>query len=183
MTDQEIYNGILKRDNATFSYMYNEYKSMIFSMIQKNNGGEEDAMDILQEGLLALWTNVKLGKFDLQKNAKISTYLYTLCRNLWISEIRKSKTMQIVSDSESLQIADSAGEAEEQYSQVKMIQRQLEKLGDHCKQLLTWFYYEKKSMRDIATLLNITEKSAKNSKYRCMQNMRAQYIKAQDNES
>ena len=57
MTDQEIYEGIVQQDNKTFLFLYNKYKGRIIGMVQKNSGSEEDALDIFQEGLIALWTN------------------------------------------------------------------------------------------------------------------------------
>ena len=91
MTEQEIFDGIARKDNRTFLYLYKKYQGSILNMVQKNNGNEEDALDIFQEGLIALWTNISKGKFKVQDKAKISTYLYALCRNIWISRLRKKQ--------------------------------------------------------------------------------------------
>ncbi len=45
-------------------------------------------------------------------------------------------------------------------------------LGNPCKQLLTTFYFEKKSLREIADELQIEENTARNKKYRCMEKLR-----------
>ena len=45
-------------------------------------------------------------------------------------------------------------------------------LGQPCKQLLTDFYYDKKSLRIIASELQIEEASVRNKKYRCMEKLR-----------
>ena len=175
LTNKEIYNGILNRDNKTFTYLYKEYKDMITAMVIKNSGNEDDALDIFQEGLTALWTNIKMGKFEIQSNTKISTYLYTLCRNLWISKIRKVKPLYVVDDESTREIADEAYEAEENHERVSTLEKQLKRLGENCQKLLRLFYYEKASMKDIALSMQITEKTAKNNKYRCMQNLKSLY--------
>ena len=41
-----------------------------------------------------------------------------------------------------------------------------------CKSLLKLFYFEKKSMEEISELINITDASARNKKYRCMQKLK-----------
>ena len=46
------------------------------------------------------------------------------------------------------------------------------KLGSECKELLTKFYFEKASLRDIASELSLGEASARNKKYRCIQKLR-----------
>jgi len=47
-----------------------------------------------------------------------------------------------------------------------------EGLGDACKTLLTKFYFEKKSMKEIAHELQLDAASTRNKKYRCMQTLR-----------
>ena len=47
------------------------------------------------------------------------------------------------------------------------------KLGKECKELLEVFYFEKKSLREIAAQFNIGEASARNKKYRCIQKLRS----------
>ncbi len=183
MTDQEIYTGIIRKDNTTFAYLYKEYKGMILSMVQKNNGHEADAMDIFQEGLVAMWTNISTEKYTLKENTKLSTYLYALCRNIWISRLRKAKpgmTIEIQDEHHHLSDID---EMEENYDLITTLEKKLSKLNEGCRNLLKLFYYEKTSLRDIALSMNITEKTAKNNKYRCMQSLRSFYENNAEDES
>ena len=175
MTEQEIFEGIARKDNKTFLYLYNQHQGMILRMVQKNNGNEEDASDVFQEGLIGLWTNISKGTFQIQNSAKVSTYLYALCRNIWISKLRKKKTVYSLDDNPHLEIADEIDEMEQQHEQINQLEAQFKKLGDNCRKLLTLFYYQKTSLKIIAEQLDITEKTAKNNKYRCMQKLRTIY--------
>jgi RNA polymerase sigma factor (sigma-70 family) len=176
VTDQEIYEGIARRDNRTFLYLYEQYQGRILHMVQQNNGNSADATDIFQEGLIALWTNIKQGKFELTNNAKISTYLYALCRNLWISRLRKKKIIQPVDNNPKLEaIADEVDDMETQNEQITTLRNHFSRLSEGCRKILQLFYYQKVSLKEIAGQLNITEKTAKNNKYRCMQNLRSNY--------
>lgn len=175
VTDSEIFKGIQQKDNQTFLHLYQTYKDRIISMVHKNSGTEEDAMDIFQEGIIALWTNIEKGKYQLQENAKIGTYLFALCRNIWISRLRKRKvTKEIDSDTDLLETTDIHA-LEEEYEKVNQLTQLINRLGDACQKLLQLFYYDKSSLKDIATVMGITEKTAKNNKYRCMQNLRQLY--------
>lgn len=175
MTDREILQGITQKDNHTFLYLYQTHKDRIVHMVNRNSGTDDDAMDIFQEGILALWTNISQGKYELKENAKISTYLFALCRNLWISKLRKRKEVKPVED-HTLQIDPAEVDAlEEEYEQVKQLKSLFNKMGDSCKKLLDLFYFKKSSLKEIAVLMEITEKTAKNNKYRCMQNLRQLY--------
>lgn len=174
LTDKEIFEGIVQKDNRVFRHLYQEQKGKILQMVLKNSGQEEDALDIFQEGMLCLWTNIQNGKFQLQSNTRISTYLYTLCRNLWISKLRKNKPQVAL---EGLQVAeeDEQDEELEKFEQVRQLERVFQKLDEGCQKMLRLFYYQKESMKIIAQKMDITEKSAKNNKYRCMQKLRALY--------
>ncbi len=174
MTEQEIFDGIARKDNRTFLYLYNKYQDSILRMVQKNNGNEEDALDIFQEGLIALWTNISQGKFKVNDKAKISTYLYTLCRNIWISRLRKKKYTQSIEDNPNIQTVE-VEDMTEYHERVNKLERDFDKLGEACKKLLTLFYYQKASLQEIAESMDLTVKTAKNTKYRCMKSLRAIY--------
>lgn len=175
MTDQEIVEGISRKDNGTFLYLYREYQGQILRMVQKNNGNAEDARDIFQEGLLALWANISSGKFQMQASVRVSTYLYTLCRNIWISKLRKRKVTHSIDQNPGLEVAAEVSDLEAQYEQIKTLEKQFGKLGDACRKILTLAYFKKASMKEIAAQMDITEKTAKNNKYRCMQRLRTFY--------
>jgi len=175
MTDLEIFNGIVSKDNTTFSYLYTEYKNMIFSMVKKNSGDDTDAHDVFQDGLVALWVNISSGKYQLSENVKLSSYLYTLCRNIWISKIRKRKPTQELLEKDEQALSMDIDADTDKYDKVNALMQNLKKLGTTCQQLLKLFYYEKKSLKLIAEKMSITEKTAKNNKYRCMQNLRSLY--------
>lgn len=181
MTDQEIFDGIARKDDKTFLYLYQQHQAQILRMVQKNSGSESDALDIFQEGLLALWTNISQGKFLLRENTRISSYLHTLCRNIWISKLRKRKVMYSIDDNPALEIAAETTDMEEHYGHIKQLERHFKNLSNACQRLLQLFYYQKASLKEIAETLDLTEKTAKNNKYRCMQKLRANYT--QENKS
>jgi RNA polymerase sigma factor (sigma-70 family) len=175
VTEQELYDGIAQQDNRVFLYLYENFQGKILGMVQQNSGDEAEAMDVFQEGLVALWTNINKGTFTLKENARITTYLYALCRNIWISRLRKRKITQPLESDERIEIPDDTDALEAEHDRIQELGRQLDKLGEACQQLLRLYYYEKKAMQEIAEQLGLTPKTAKNNKYRCMQRLRALY--------
>lgn len=172
MTDQEIYTGVAHKDNKAFLYLYETNLDSVIRLVTKNNGTPDDARDVFQEGLLALWTNVSNGKFEVNDNVKLSTYLYSLCRNIWISRLRKNKVLYSIKDYHQEEIADEVDQMSRHYDRIIMLEKQFQKLGGSCQKLLKLFYFDKAKLKEIAMILGITEKSAKNNKYRCMQTLR-----------
>jgi len=175
VTEQEIYEGIAQKDNATFLHLYREQQGKILDMVRKNKGSEEEALDIFQEGMLCLWTNIQKGKFELRQEARISTYLFSICRNLWMNRLRKKKVMVPI-DSLAQGLPEEEGtDWESEYEKLKVLEGKFTQLDPTCQQMLRFFYYEKAPLKDIALAMGYTEKTAKNNKYRCMKKLRALY--------
>ena len=78
-------------------------------------------------------------------------------------------------DNPQIQIADEVGDMEEEYERIKKLETVFQKLGDACRTLLQMFYYKKSSLKEVAEVMGITEKTAKNNKYRCMQSLKQQF--------
>src|ERR1700749_2568921 len=90
MTDKEIIEGIKKGDERVLDYLYKKNYKMMVNMIIKNNGSEDEAKDVYQDALIVLWQ--KLLSIDFVLSSKISTFLYSICQNLWRKELeRKSR--------------------------------------------------------------------------------------------
>jgi RNA polymerase sigma factor (sigma-70 family) len=48
-------------------------------------------------------------------------------------------------------------------------------LGERCRKILYLFYYQRQSMEEIAAAMELTADSAKNQKYRCLNQLRELY--------
>jgi len=157
-------------------YTTNYYKVEAF--ILKNNGTKEHAKDIFQDAFLALWKNVKQDKFVPQNESSISGYLYTIAKHKWMDYLRSKNYKKTIASS-SLINMDSSDDISDKINDDKLNDERLHSvmhafkvLGMPCKSLLTKFYFEKKSMKDIADELQLDAASTRNKKYRCMQKLR-----------
>jgi RNA polymerase sigma factor (sigma-70 family) len=169
MTDKEILQHLENdRYNRAVKGLYNCFPS-IRQIIVSNSGNKEDAEDIFQDALLILYKKVKSGNFILSSSLK--TYLTGVGRNLWYQELRRRGKETMIIQTEDAE--DSVG-LEPQYRQAEMA---FNLLGEKCKQLLVLFYFKKKSMLEIAHILEFTnEKIVKNQKYRCLEKAKDNYI-------
>ena len=85
MKDREILERIGQGEEKALDYLYQKYYRMMVKMVVDNSGTEEEAKDIYQEALLAFWQKAASRKLVL--TSKISTYLYSICKNLWRKEL------------------------------------------------------------------------------------------------
>lgn len=160
MNDQEILDRIKKGDESALDFLYKKNYKMMVNMIIKNNGTEEEAKDVYQEALLAFWQKAASGKLEM--TSKISTYIYSICQNLWRKELdRKSRLRNEEKDGA---VTDGHDEQE----RVRIINQCINELGETCKKILFYFYYDDYSMDEIAEKLGFANAdTAKTKKYKC----------------
>ena len=129
-------------------------------IVLSNSGSEDEAKDIFQEALLTFWQKAVSGNLVL--TSKISTYLYSICLNLWRKELdRKSRLSSDIKDSEEYQ-------THEQEEKVRIVRECIDELGDTCKKILTYYYFDGLSMNDIAEKMEFANQdTAKTKKYKC----------------
>ncbi|MCL8008755.1 sigma-70 family RNA polymerase sigma factor [Gelidibacter japonicus] len=160
-------------------YIANYYK--IEALVLKNNGSKEHAKDVYQDAFIAVWKNVKNDQFIPENETALQGYLYQIAKNKWMDTLRspsfkRTKMIQHELNDLDKSIDQNGHEKnEEQEFFKKRLEQTMEafkNLGGPCKELLTAFYYDKASLRDIANKLNIEENTARTKKYRCMEKLR-----------
>lgn len=160
MKDREILDKIAKGDESALKYLYKKYYRMMTKLVISNNGSEEEAKDIYQDALIVFWQKVIGGQLIL--TSRISTYLYSVCLNLWRKELDRKNRLSHEEKDEA-QYMDNDKEERE-----KIIHECINELGDTCKKILTYYYFEKMSMQDIAEKLDFANTdTTKTKKYKC----------------
>ena len=160
MKDREILDKIAKGDESALKYLYKKYYRMMTKLVISNNGSEDEAKDIYQDALIVFWQKVIGGQLVL--TSRISTYLYSVCLNLWRKELDRKNRLSH-EEKDEVQFIDNDREERE-----KIIHECINELGDTCKRILTYYYFEKISMKDIAEKLDFANTdTAKTKKYKC----------------
>lgn len=178
MTDLEIIeilrNNDIKGSTNALKTIYKNNYYMVEDYVKKNNGTKDDAKDLFQDSVIVLYKNIKKDSFLL--SGKISTYLYSISRNLWLKKLRdtKIKTTEIDTHNESFSTSETI-QLKIEYSENQIfLGRLLTKAGEKCKKILKAFYYDKQSMKTIAEMQGYSsEQVAKNQKLRCLKKIRS----------
>jgi len=160
MKDSVILDRIGRGDEKALDELYRKYYRMMTRAIIKNNGTEEEAKDIYQEALIVFWQ--KAVSHQLVLTSKISTYLYSICLNLWRKELdRKSRLSH--EEKDGVEYID-----DESLERSKIIHQCIEQLGDTCQKILMYYYFDDMSLQDIANKLGFANaETAKTKKYKC----------------
>lgn len=172
----ELVNAIKSNNSSVIKKFYTENYKKVELLILKNSGSVEYAKDIYQDAFITVWTHIKNNKFTPKNETALQGYLYKVSKNKWMDVLRSksfknSKTLNY-------KILDFVASEDQEdtdlkNNKLKLTMLAFKNLGQSCKELLNTFYFEKKSLKDIASKLKIEETTARNKKYRCMEKLRA----------
>lgn len=160
MKDSEIMKAISKGDESALDYLYKKYYRMMTRIVITNSGTEDEAKDVYQDALVVFWQKVRSGNLVL--TSKISTYIYSVCLNLWRKELdRKSRLSH--EEKDGVEIMDFDRE-----ERSKIIHECINELGDTCRKILSYYYFDGMNMSEIAERLGFANTdTAKTKKYKC----------------
>lgn len=176
MTDAAIIEGILQDDDMALSRLYKLHFPMVLFFVQSNSGTEDDAKDIFQEAVIVFYEKIKAGQLEL--NCQIKTYLYSICRRLWLKRLSRSSRFSpgMVEDTESElapRVEDDVDLAEQNELKFEAMANALAQLGEPCKTLLEDFYLRSMGMPEITEKFGYNNvDSAKNQKYKCLMRLK-----------
>ena len=169
--DQEkaLLEGLAANDTNAIETIYRENYAVIQAFVVKNNGYPDDARDIFQEAMIVLFEKAKSNSFVL--SCQIKTYLYSVCRRLWLKKLQKqnrySPSIEMIK--ETIPVEEEIESYEKRNDNILLMEQALSKIGEPCKSLLEAFYIQKKSMPEIATSFGYTNAdNAKTQKYKCL---------------
>lgn len=153
-----------ERDQA-WEFVYKTYYPIIRDSICRNSGNKDDATDIFQDGLLILHRNLDNGTF--RGDASIKTYIFSICRNLWLKELKKRK--QYDNLEAEIDPALDPHAMQNYFINVEIVGLLLNELKEDCRKILIEYYFNNRSMAELKEMFNVNSvQAAKNKKFRCM---------------
>lgn len=167
--DKHLLEGILKADPTSVKKVYDLALPSVITFIRENSGGEEDARDIFQEAIMALYRRLEKGDFEL--TCLLKSYLRIICRNLWMTRLRDKKSVSELTEDESkIELEDSVQNQIENSERHQLFLKHFDQLEDGCKKILALFF-EKIPLKEIAVRLDTSLGYIKKRKFVCKQRL------------
>ncbi len=174
MNEKEIFERICKGDEKALEFLYQKYYRMMTKLVITNSGTEEEARDVYQDALIVFWQKATSGNLVL--TSKMSTFIYSICQNLWRKELDRKKRLSNEEKDTAVLLDTDSTERE------KILAKCIDQLGETCKRVLMLYYFEEMSMQDIADKLGFANTdTAKTKKYKCKKKL-DELVKAQYSE-
>lgn len=163
----------LKEDkHEAWAYAYKEFRPMVISMVRKNSGTHEQAVDLFQNVMTAVHSNIKRDKVSLDSNMK--NYIYTLAINQWRYSLRKKEINFSIEENEFM-LKDISAEDDNVNAYEEALDGILNNIQDKCRDLIMAKYSsEKKPMDYIANMFGFkNSRSATSQLNKCMEKARS----------
>lgn len=172
-TEQALLKGLALNDSKAIETIYKDNFSMVQAFILQNNGSYDDARDIFQEAMIALYDKARSDSFVL--TSQIRTYVYSICRRLWLKRLQQMGryTGQVEMLEETVAVEEDVDMHEKRNAEFAIMDRAMNSLGEPCKSLLEGYYIKKMGMTELAEEFGYTNAdNAKNQKYKCLMRLK-----------
>ena len=170
LPDKHIIRGIIENDSRVIKEIYDEYFPMVERMIVNTGGDRERAKDVFQEAMIIIVK--KLSGGDIQLTCRFSTYIYGICKRVWMQEKRK----WINRMNSGNPVADRAEEppspaGEEENRIRKLFYRHFRELSPECRKILI-LHFNKVPIEEIRQILDKQNPHyIMDRKYRCKKSL------------
>lgn len=143
--DELLLLRIHQGDNKAFELLVKRWNKRLLSFAYKYTKSTDASKDIVQEGWIAIYNGIN----KLKDSSKFSTWAFRIIYNKIMDWIKIQKKQQEFND----QIQQESL-TEEEIEPID-ITKYLEQLPTAHKAMLTLFYLEKQSIKQIAEILNV----------------------------
>ncbi|MBL0883364.1 MAG: sigma-70 family RNA polymerase sigma factor [Chitinophagaceae bacterium] len=171
--EQALLKGLANNDSKAIETIYKDNFNTIQAFILNNNGSYDDARDIFQEAMIALYEKAQSESFVL--TCQIKTYVYSICRRLWLKRLQQlgRYSNQVDSLEETIAVEEDLENHEKRNAAFAIMDRAMNSLGEPCKSLLEGYYLKKMGMQELAQEFGYTNAdNAKNQKYKCLMRLK-----------
>lgn len=188
LSDTEVIEGLQQNDRAVERSFYlscqryfNDRRSGAFDF----RGGAQDEQDLFQDSFLKLWQEIQARQIYIRDNyawrtdrngndrrmsASLKTYLLAIAKYKNFELIREEE----VYVPEQTNAPEREDEEQEEYTSEWIVEMCVNALPPRCKEILTLFYYEKKSLDEILEIRheNQSKNGLKSGKSKCLKSLK-----------
>jgi len=174
--------ALLKNEQEVLGQLYTAYREPFLQWALKHYACSiEEAKDAYQHSILVFYEKLRQEQLTVLKSS-IKTYLFAIGKNHLRERFRyrqkhTSNELVLLQHGEQFDVSMTNDTTDEDSEKIAKMQAILGQLGSKCQQILRLFYYEKKGMEEIAAKLSYSSTgSAKNQKYKCLEQVRKKFF-------
>jgi len=153
-------------NKQAFELLFKRWNKKLVSFAYKLTHDTDSAKDVVQDS----WISIQKGIYKLKSPSKLSSWMFRVTYNKSIDYLRKKgkhEQTELTSD-----ISEAHEESEERWLGVEQI---LKRLPADQKVILTLFYLEEHSVKEIAEILDLKEATVKSRIFYAREKLKKKY--------
>lgn len=152
-TDELLIQKIANRDSAALEQLYDRYERQIYSFVYRIVKDAMAAEEVVQELFIRVWNSAE--RLDTGEAAgKISSWMFTIARNLSVDWIRKQGRKPLEASEDGVLERVAASKSTEQEVEHKMLgeqmQEALRELNEEQKQVVDLIYFKGYTQQEVS---------------------------------
>ncbi|MEN8226789.1 MAG: sigma-70 family RNA polymerase sigma factor [Bacteroidota bacterium] len=171
LTEKALITGIRNHNSSILEHVYQTYFPMIEGYIIHNQGNRDQAKDVFQEAMIVVYNRIKSSELNL--TCKFGTYLYAICKNIWMQE-RKKYQLHAEKLRQHPMVVNDPGPADDPLLQnhlTQLFDKHFNELSKDCQKILS-MYFNNFTVEDIRSTMNYKDlHHAADRKYRCKKSL------------
>lgn len=170
-SEKELILGIRNHDSAVLEYVYQTYLPVIEGFVIHHNGNRDQAKDLFQEAMFIAYKKIREGELEL--TCKFGTYLYAICKKVWLQERKKYKLHAEKLRQQPLMVNDPGPDEDPllQKHLTELFNKHFNELSKDCQKILT-MSYSNHTVEEIRDSMNYKDlHHAADRKYRCKKSL------------
>ena len=166
-SDQYYIRLILEGKTNVFAILVERYQDMVYTVAHRMVRNKEEAEEIAQDTFIKAFKVLDTYRGD----SKFSTWLYTIVYRKSLDGIKKKKRTRVfelieeISESDIELVHDALSYIQDK-ERKQIISYSIKKLAEDEAVIVTLYYFEEKSIKEIKEIINLTENNIKIKLYR-----------------
>ena len=171
MTQEELLPLLLKKDDRSFTLLYDNYSKSLYGIIFNLIKDQEEAEDVLQEVFVKIWKNIDT--YNTSKG-RLYTWMLNIARNTSIDKLRSknfNNNQKNVSTDNFVHILDDNSKTINKIDAIG-IKEFIKKLKPKCIQLIDLLFFKGYTQQEASDELEIPLGTVKTQNRNCMNELR-----------
>lgn len=162
-TDNDILTAVKRGERCGYEALVARYGQIVFTMVMRIVGDEARAEELTQDTFIKFFETID--RYDSQR-ASLSTWLCRIAYRLVVDKLRRRHLPTISMEEVVGADADDSDdflldETEDREAMLNLLDQAVHQLPIEEQNLLTMFYYEHQSIRDISFIVGAKESTVK----------------------
>jgi RNA polymerase sigma-70 factor, ECF subfamily len=184
-TDEELIARVLAGDEYAYGTLVERYRDYVYTIAVRIVGGDEDAEDVAQEAFVRAYRALPRFRGD----SKFSSWLYRIATNRALTHLKRRKRRAVTVDIDAGPHVEAHalddGSAEERSPEARIrgeefsraVREAVAELPEQYRVVVTLFYLEERSYKEVAATLGIPMGTLKTHLHRARALLREVLVK------